>query len=136
MIVRVKLDALRQSNWRELILRFLLGGAATVLAGVVARVWGPSVGGLFLAFPVVFCASATLVERHEKRRKEQKGLKGARRGRNAAALDANGAVFASIGMAAFGGCIWLLAARPALAMCVATAAWAVVSCLLWWTIRR
>lgn len=136
MIVRVKPDAFRQSNWRELTVRFILGGIATVLAGVVAEVWGPSVGGLFLAFPAVFCASTTLVERHERRRKEQKGLKGARRGRAAAALDANGAVFASVGMTAFGGCIWLLAARPFLAMCAATASWVAVSCLLWWMVRR
>lgn len=136
MIVRMKPDAFRQSNWREVAVRFILGGIATVLAGIVAKVWGPSVGGLFLAFPAVFCASATLVERHERQRKEQKGLNGAQRGRAAAALDANGAVFASFGMVAFGGCVWLLAAQPVLAMCIATAAWTAVSGLLWWMVRR
>ena len=72
-------------------MRFVLGGLATVVAGVVADIWGPAAGGLFLAFPAIFCASATLIEKHERERKEKKGLKGEERGKNAAALDAAGA---------------------------------------------
>lgn len=136
MIVRVRLQALKQSSWQELIIRFLLGGAAAILAGIVANYLGPAFGGLFLAFPAVFCASATLIEQHERSRKEQRGLRGSQRGRGAAALDASGAAVASIGMAAFGACVWLFAAWPALAMCVAAAAWAAISYLLWWLIRR
>ena len=48
----------------------------TVLAGVIAKKFGPVVGGLFLAFPAIFPASATLIEKHERERKERKGLKG------------------------------------------------------------
>jgi hypothetical protein len=63
--------------------------ATIVLA--VAKEYGPSVGGLFLAFPAIFPASATLIEQHEKRRKQRTGGHGTLRGRRAAALDAAGA---------------------------------------------
>ncbi len=55
----------------------------------------------FLAMPAIFCASATLIERHETRRKREAGLRGTRRGREAAALEAAGAGLGSIGMLAF-----------------------------------
>jgi predicted transcriptional regulator len=38
----------------------------------------------------IFCASATLIERNERKKKEKKGLEGAVRGQVAAALDATG----------------------------------------------
>jgi hypothetical protein len=47
-----------------------------------------SIGGLFLAFPAIFPASATLIEKHVRERKEKAGLPGARRGKEAAAFDA------------------------------------------------
>jgi hypothetical protein len=131
MIASVKLDALKQGHWYEYLIRFLLGGLATVLAGLVAQLWGPELGGLFLAFPAVFCASVTLVERHERHRKTELGLRGERRGRGAAALDASGAALGGFGMAAFGFSIWLLAASPKWAMAVATSAWLAVCYLLW-----
>jgi hypothetical protein len=59
-------------------------------------------GGLFLAFPAIFCASATLSEKHERQRKTLRGLKGERRGTDAAALDASGAALGAVGMMAFG----------------------------------
>src|SRR5512133_371542 len=86
MVVHVKLSALKEGRWYEYLVRFALGGVATVVAGVVADIWGPAAGGLFLAFPAIFCASATLIEKHERERKEKKGLKGKERGKNAAAL--------------------------------------------------
>lgn len=76
MIVRAKLSALKQGHWYEYLVRFALGGLATVVAGLVADIWGPAAGGLFLAFPAIFCASATLIEKHERERKEKKGLQG------------------------------------------------------------
>jgi hypothetical protein len=68
---------------------------------MIGSVWGASVGGLFLAFPAIFCASATLIERHEIRRKKDAGVRGARRGQEAAALDAAGAALGSIAMIGF-----------------------------------
>jgi hypothetical protein len=68
----------------------------TVIAGLVASRFGPVVGGLFLAFPAIFPASATLIEKHVRERKEKKGLQGTRRGKQAAALDAAGAALGGL----------------------------------------
>lgn len=135
MIARIKLSALKEGRWYEYVVRFVLGGGATVLAGVVADLFGPAIGGLFLAFPAVFCASASLVERHEQRRKAEKKLKGARRGNLAAALDANGAAFASLGLAAFGLCVFFLADRPVISVTTGVIAWGSISYALWRAFR-
>jgi hypothetical protein len=136
MVIRVKLAALQQGHWYEYLVRFALGGFATVVAGVVADIWGPTAGGLFLAFPAIFCASATLIEKHERERKEKKGLKGKERGKNAAALDAAGAGLGSAGLAVCGAVMWLLAIDTALgSLALATAIWFAVSVLLW-RVRR
>jgi hypothetical protein len=62
MNVRIKLSALRETRWHEYLTRFVFGGLATVCAGAIASLSGPEIGGLFLAFPAVFCASATLMK--------------------------------------------------------------------------
>jgi Protein of unknown function (DUF3147) len=94
------------------------------------------VGGLFLAFPAIFPASATLIEKHVRQRKEKAGLPGARRGKEAAALDAAGAALGSLGLAAFGLMIWLMIGQsPAWALVLAAASWLTVS-MLAWQVRR
>ena len=50
----------------------------TVAAGLIAARFGPVIGGLFLAFPAIFPASATLIEKHVRERKEKAGLPGLR----------------------------------------------------------
>jgi uncharacterized protein DUF3147 len=125
-------SAVKQSHWYEFVILFVLGGLATVLAGAVSDLLGPEVGGLFLAFPAIFCASATLIEKHERERKQKVGLPGQRRGTDAAALDCAGAVFGSFGFAAFAGVIWPFAPRLLLAsLLLASIGWTVVSTLLW-----
>ncbi len=136
MIVRLNPSALRDIRWYEYAIRFVLGGAMTVIAGLFAGHFGPVVGGLFLAFPAIFPASATLIETHERERKEKAGLSGVRRGKEAAALDAAGAVLGSVGLAAFAVVIWLLTEQsPSLALVLATAAWLTVAVLAW-LVRR
>jgi Protein of unknown function (DUF3147) len=136
MIVRAKLSALKQGHWYEYLVRFGLGGIATVVAGLVADTWGPAAGGLFLAFPAIFCASATLIEKQERERKKKKGLKGKERGTDAAALDAAGAGLGSIALAVFGAVVWFLATDTAPASLVlVTIAWIVVAIVLW-RVRR
>lgn len=88
--IRVSLSSLREGRWYEYVIRFALGGAAAVFAGLVSSRYGASVGGLFLALPAIFCASATLIEKHEIRRKREAGRRGERRGQMAAALDSAG----------------------------------------------
>jgi hypothetical protein len=132
MLIRLKWSALKQSHWYEGLVRFGLGGLATVLAGIVAKHFGPELGGLFLAFPAIFCASATLIEKHERDRKKKVGLEGYRRGTDAAALDAAGAGLGSLGLVVFGLAVWGLASRGSLiALPLASAAWLLTSISLW-----
>ena len=107
----------------------------TVFAGLIAAHYGPVTGGLFLAFPAIFPASATLIEKHERQRKERAGLSAGRRGKNAAALDSAGAVMGSIGLAAFAGLTWMMSLSVWLTFMAATVAWMAVSFLLWWARR-
>ena len=82
-LIRFSRSSLQESRWYEYLIRFALGGAVTVLTGLISSRYGPSVGGLFLALPAIFCASATLIEKHEIRRKRKRALpaKGAGRAR-------------------------------------------------------
>jgi hypothetical protein len=85
----------------EYAMRFLFGGLCTVFAGWIASRYGPSVGGLFLAFPAIFPASASLIEDHERRRKAEIGVDGRIRGRMAASLDSAGASLGCFGLLGF-----------------------------------
>jgi hypothetical protein len=137
MIVQFNPSAFGQTRWNEYLVRFVLGGTMTVVAGLLAARFGPVVGGLFLAFPAIFPASATLIEKHVRERKEKAGLRGARRGKEAAALDAAGAALGSFGLAAFGLVIWLLIVRsPAWALALAAVSWLAVAMLAWQVRRR
>jgi hypothetical protein len=132
MIVRVKWSALKQSRWYEYALRFVLGGLATATAGAIAAFFGPEAGGLFLAFPAIFGASATLIEKHERERKQKLGLSGDRRGKEAAALDAAGAGLGSIGLAAFGaGVLYLAPTLTFGSLALGSVAWLLVSVFFW-----
>lgn len=106
MLIRFKLLALKETQAHDYLVRFGLGGLATVFAGLIADLFGPETGGLFLAFPAIFCASATLIEKHERERKARKGLKGSERGRGAAALDAAGAAWGSAALIIFACVVW------------------------------
>jgi len=99
--IRFSSSSLREGGWYEYMIRFALGGAATVFTGLASSRYGASVGGLFLALPAIFCASATLIEKHEIRRKREAALAGERRGQEAAALDAAGAALGALGLLAF-----------------------------------
>jgi Protein of unknown function (DUF3147) len=68
------LSALAKTKWYEYAVRFAFGGVVTVFAGLVAKHFSPVVGGLFLAFPAIFPASATLVEKHEEEKKRKAGI--------------------------------------------------------------
>jgi Protein of unknown function (DUF3147) len=136
MIVRVNFSALGETRWYEYLIRFVLGGAVTVIAGLIAEHFGPIVGGLFLAFPAIFPASATLIEKHARERKQKVGLQGVRRGREAAALDAAGAMLGSLGLVAFALIISLLIeSAPILALALATVAWFAVAVVAWMSWR-
>ena len=133
MAVRLNLSALRQSKWYEIVLRFLFGGLATVATGLIAKSFGPILGGLFLAFPAIFPATATLVEKHVKEKKRVAGIDGVDRARYAVALEARGATMGSIGLICFAFVVWrfLSAETKWLILLSAILAWAATSILLW-----
>jgi hypothetical protein len=137
MQIKVKISSLRQTRWYEYAIRFALGGIATAITGVIAKSFGSQVAGLFLAFPAIFFASATLVEKHERERKEKIGFPGRVRGKDAAALDAAGAALGSVSLGVFAILIWLLA-RPVgvFSLLIALVLWMVTALLLWRFRRR
>src|SRR5579859_3106082 len=128
MRVSVHLSALGRTKWYEYVVRFVFGGAITVLAGIIAAHFGPVVGGLFLAFPAIFPASATLVEKHEREKKRKAGIAETIRGRQAAALDAHGAALGTIGLFCFAIVVWqFLPARNAtLVLFASLATWTII----------
>jgi len=73
-MVRLHFSALCQIGWNDYAVRFLFGGLITAVAGLIAKKFGPGVGGLFLAFPAIFPASATLIEKHVSRRSSEPDL--------------------------------------------------------------
>jgi len=84
MKVSADFSALKRTKWYEYAVRFLLGGSVTVVAGLLAKYYGPVLGGLFLAFPAIFPASATLLDKHERQKKQRAGIKQTTRGRQVA----------------------------------------------------
>ena len=133
MIVKVHTQAFSESRWYEYAIRFVLGGLVTVIAGIMAKKFGAAVGGLFLAFPAIFPASATLIEKHEGQKKEEKGMQGTCRAREAAGADAFGASMGGIGLLAFALFTWSLlpSHNAVLTIGGATLLWAAVSFLIW-----
>jgi Protein of unknown function (DUF3147) len=133
MIVSISTSGLKRAKWWEYLLRFALGGLITATAGILAKKFGPSFGGLFLAFPAILASSVTLVEKHERESKEQKGMNGSYRGKHAAGADAAGAAMGSIGLIAFAACVWKLLPghNPWLVISGAILLWAAVCIAVW-----
>ncbi len=103
-----------------------------MLTGLISSLFGPAFGGLFLAIPAIFCASATLIEKHEIQRKRSRWLRGERRGRQAAAVDAAGATLSSLGMIGFAATFYRLAdANLYGAFVAACLAWSIISVGAW-----
>jgi hypothetical protein len=138
MKVTFDLSTLAGTRWYEYGVRFLFGGTITVIAGLLAKRFGPVFGGLFLAFPAIFPASATLVEKHEREKKRKAGIMNTTRGRQAAALDARGAAIGSIGLACFASLVWKLLPvwDAGVVLLVALGLWLGVSVLIWRASKR
>jgi hypothetical protein len=137
-VIKADVSVLRKTKWHEYAMRFVFGGLITAIAGIIAKQYGPGVGGLFLAFPAIFPASATLIEKHEKQKKEKRGLHGTGRGRQAASVDAAGSAMGSIGLTLFAIMVWQLFPKhtPWVVLVCATLAWLVVSVSTWFVRKR
>jgi hypothetical protein len=138
MLVKLDPSKVKETRWHEFGVRFLLGGLITAFAGIIGHKYGAPIGGLFLAFPAIFPASATLIDKHEKEKKERAGLNGHGRARQLVSVDAAGTAIGSIGLFAFAFLIhetirdhstWLVIGG-------ATIVWAGVSVLAWYLRKR
>lgn len=138
MLVFVNFSALKETKWYQYAVRFVLGGLITAGAGMIAKKFGPSFGGLFLAFPAIFPASATLIEKHERERKEQKGLNGIRTARKAVSADAAGAAIGGLALIAFGCFVWKTLPHwgTGITLGCATVLWLAASGLMWFMRKR
>jgi len=88
----------------------LLGGAITVITGLIASHWGPVAEGLFLAFPAIFPSGDA--DRKARSRKQAPRPNTAHdRGGLAAALDTRASAMGTIALAAFGLLVWKLLPR-------------------------
>ena len=134
--IDVNLGSLKTTSWWEYAIRFVFGGAITVVAGLLAKKLGPAFGGLFLAFPAIFPASATMLERHERMEKEKKGANPGNRGCDAAALDARGAAMGSLALMIFATLVWLLLPGTSAWVIVGAGALWLVVAAAFWAIRK
>jgi Protein of unknown function (DUF3147) len=137
MRIQIDLSTLKKTKWHEYAGRFLFGGLVTAIAGIIAKHYGPVIGGLFLACPAIFPASATLIEKHEEQKKERVGLEGRIRARQAASVDATGSAIGSVGLLAFAAITWKCLPSHSLWLVLpsASTAWLAVS-ILFWHIRK
>jgi Protein of unknown function (DUF3147) len=133
VIVQIKFESIKGIKPHEWIVRFFFGGTVCVFAGLMSKWFGPEIGGLFLAFPAIFPAGASLVEAHEKQHKAREGMDGTARGRTVAGIDAAGAAIGCIGLAGFALLCWLLLPRlaPLAVFALATLAWLLLSVAFW-----
>jgi hypothetical protein len=138
MLLRLQFKSLKETKPSEYFWRFLFGGTVTVVASLVAHAFGPVVGGLFLAFPGIFPAGISLVEKHKILREAHEGKHGLRSAIGEASVEATGASIGAIGLAAFALVVWRGVPAHGLApvLCCAFAAWAVLGWLLWWARER
>lgn len=110
---RVSLGGLRQVRPREMLVRFALGAAVSVVAGIISQLAGSRLGGVFLAFPAILPASLTILQ-------EKDGTRDADR-------DAIGAVLGGLGLVVFAAVAESLFVRdnPVVVLAAALAAWVV-----------
>jgi len=138
MLLRLQFKSLKETKPSEYLWRFVFGGTVTVSASLVAHWFGPVIGGLFLAFPGIFPASVSLVEKHKTLRESEQGKHGTKSAAAEASVEATGASIGAIGLAAFAFVVWRGIPSHALAavLCIACAAWMTVGWLFWWARER
>lgn len=138
MSIEIDLAPLKITKAHEYAIRFLFGGLVTATTGLIAKKYGPSIAGLFLAFPAIFPATATLIASHEKERKRKAGYNDVRRGRAVASVDASGTSLATLALAVFALIVWRFlpshSSIPILTLAAIT--WITISILLWHLRRR
>jgi hypothetical protein len=138
MRLKLRFDSLKQTKPMEYVSRFVFGGLVTVLAGFVADHYGPVIGGLFLAFPGIFPAGVSLVEKHKTLREKAEGKLGTWSARGQASVEATGASTGTFGLIGFAVVLWrVLPTHNFLpTVLIAGGTWIAVSWLFWWMRER
>ena len=106
MLIGINVAKLREGKPNEYITRFLFGGIITVLATLIAKHYGPILGGIFLAFPGIFAPGLSMTETHAIERKAKAGANGTLFARAEASVEAAGASAGALGLAAFALVLW------------------------------
>ena len=75
MLIGINVAKLREGKPSEYLTRFIFGGTLTVIAALIARHYGPILGGLFLAFPGIFAPGLSMTETHAIERKASQGAR-------------------------------------------------------------
>jgi hypothetical protein len=124
MMPRFERSELRQTTARQYVLRFVFGAVVTTATGLIARTWGPAIGGLFLAFPALLPASLTFVKDED--------------GRHAACDDARGACLGAVATIAFAFTVWVGSERwfPPITLGLALAIWIGAGLAQWLVMTR
>ncbi|HEY2597015.1 MAG TPA: nicotinamide-nucleotide amidohydrolase family protein [Candidatus Dormibacteraeota bacterium] len=118
----VDLKKIKSVQPRDYLIRFAFGASISLIAGILTLAFGPLFGGLFLAFPAILPATLTLLEKKD--------------GLAQAAADVRGAVIGSIGMIGFSvTAMTVLPRQPAIGLAAALVTWAVVSVVIYVTLR-
>lgn len=138
MSIEIDLTSAKITKPHEYVIRFLFGGFITATTGLIARKYGPSIAGLFLAFPAIFPATATLIASHEKERKRKAGYNDTRRGRAVASVDAAGTSLGALALGIFALINWRLLPyyAPLVVLAFAAITWLALSIVLWQIRRR
>ncbi|MGA7155918.1 MAG: hypothetical protein WBY53_03680 [Acidobacteriaceae bacterium] len=138
MLIGINIAKLREGKPSEYLTRFLFGGIVTVLAALIARHYGPVIGGLFLAFPGIFAPGLSMTETHAVERKAAGGADGHLFARAEAAVEAAGASCGALGLAAFAFVLWKTLPTHSLTitLTLAATAWLAVSVAAWWIRKR
>ena len=119
MLPAVQPGKLRQIRMKDYLIRFALGAAVSIVAGILSKTISVRFGGAFLAFPSILPASLTLIQ-------EKEGTRRADRNAIGAVLGSVGlVVFAITGEAAFGHI------EPFAALMLALAGWAITALALY-----
>jgi hypothetical protein len=110
-MMNIDFSQFKKIKMQDYAIRFLFGGAVSVLAQLIALGTTGRIGGIFTTFPAILLASLTIINKKE--------------GREAAAADARGGIVGSVGLviAAIVLSVTLGLLVPALSLLFALAIW-------------
>jgi uncharacterized membrane protein (GlpM family) len=114
-MIKMDFSQLKKIKGQDYVIRFLFGGAVSILAQLIALWTTGRIGGIFTAFPAILLASLTIINKEESRGK--------------AVEDAQGGIIGSIGLVvtAIVLSVTLGILEPALSLLLALVIWVLCS---------